>query len=151
MQEVRLATVATLDALRERLNSALAGAGAAGAWEWDMERKRLHFDSRLAALYGIDPDEAAEGLTTDTFFSAIDPADAPRIRIAVAGMLHGAEVFDKNYRLLAADGSVRWVEAHGRTFYDENERPIGHERSFLPSRLLSRSVPPRSDCIVKSI
>ena len=114
----------TLDGLRQRLNSAMAAAGAAGAWEWDIEQGRLHFDGRLASLYGIDPELAAQGLPPEAFFSAIDPADAPRIRIAVAGILHGAEVFHKNYRLLSADGQTRWVEAHGRAHFDENERPV---------------------------
>ncbi|PSJ43605.1 hybrid sensor histidine kinase/response regulator [Sphingomonas deserti] len=102
----------------------MAAAGAAGAWDWDIEAARLYFDPRLAALYGIDAEKAAQGLPTDTFFAAIDPSDAPRIRIAVAGMLHGAEVFLKSYRLRAADRSVRWVEAHGRCHYDLNERPV---------------------------
>ncbi|QAY79715.1 hybrid sensor histidine kinase/response regulator [Sphingosinicella sp. BN140058] len=110
--------------LGERLNVSLAAAGAAGAWDWDIEARLLYFDPRLAALYGVDADRAAAGLPTETFFAAIDPSDAPRIRIAVAGMLHGAEVFLKTYRLIGDDGVVRWVEAHGRCHYDANERPI---------------------------
>jgi PAS domain S-box-containing protein len=113
-----------LEGLQRRLNSATAAAGAAGAWEWDVERGEVHFDARLAALYGLDPDEAAAGLPTESFFAAIDAADAPRIRIAVAGMLHGAEVFHKSFRLLGADGILRWVEAHGRSLNDENGRPV---------------------------
>jgi PAS domain S-box-containing protein len=115
---------AMLAGLQKRFSRTVAQAGAAGAWEWDVNQSRLYFDARLAALYGVDPDQATAGLPTESFFAAIDPADAPRIRIAVAGMLHGAEVFHKSFRLLDADGSVRWVEAHGRSHYDENDRPV---------------------------
>ena len=48
----------------------------------------------------------------------------PRIRIAVAGMLAGAEVFSKDYRLLKQDGSIRWMHAEGRTVLDDLDQPM---------------------------
>src|SRR5687767_10808017 len=77
-----------IEALRDRLEISLAAAGAAGSWEWDIRNRRLYMDGRLAALQGIDEAEAARGLPTQTFFAGIHPADAPRIRIAIAGVLH---------------------------------------------------------------
>ena len=112
-----------IEALRDRLRISLTAAGAAGSWDWDIPNRRLYMDGRLAALHGIDEAEAARGLPTQTFYAAIHPSDAPRIRIAVAGVLHGAEVFLKTYRLIGADGIVRWVEAHGRCHYDAEDQP----------------------------
>ena len=111
------------EALRDRLEISLAAAGAAGSWDWDIRNRRLYMDGRLAALQGVDEAAAAAGLPTKTFFSALHPADAPRIRIAVAGVLQGAEVFLKTYRMIGADGTVRWVEAHGRCHYDAQDQP----------------------------
>jgi signal transduction histidine kinase/CheY-like chemotaxis protein len=109
--------------LQDRLSISLTAAGAVGSWEWDISERRLHLDARLAAFQGLDPGEAAAGVPVGQFFAAIHPDDAPRIRVAVAGMLRGAEVFFKSYRMLAPDGSIRWVEAHGRCLLDDNDEP----------------------------
>ena len=112
-----------LTVLRERLNITLAAAGAAGTWNWDIPNERLYLDSRLAALYGVEKELAEQGASTETFFQSVYPADVNRIRIAVAGMLHGAEVFFKTFRIIGADGFLRWVEAHGRCHFNAEGLP----------------------------
>lgn len=114
---------AHFDELRERLNISLLAAGVAGSWDWDIKHDRLYLDDRMASLCGIDPALAEQGLPTSTFFKSIYPGDVNRVRIAVAGILHGAELFFKTYRIIAADDLVRWVEAHGRCHFDANEQP----------------------------
>ena len=109
--------------LRERLNISLLAAGVAGSWDWDIKLNRLYLDDRMAALCGVDAAAAEQGLPTSAFFRPIYPGDVNRIRIAVAGILHGAELFFKTYRIIAPDGLVRWVEAHGRCHFDANEQP----------------------------
>jgi len=109
--------------LQDRLDLSLKAAGAVGSWEWDVPGHRLYFDARLATFQGIDPGEAAAGLPVGRFFTAIHGDDAPRIRIAVGGMLRGAEVFFKSYRMLGPDGRTRWVEAHGRCLFDDADQP----------------------------
>jgi PAS domain S-box-containing protein len=112
-----------LDDANERLRITLEISGAAAAWEWQIPQGRLFGDARFAALYGLDASAAAEGVDPRLFFSIIHPEDQARIRLAVGGMLRGAEVFAKEYRLILADGSMRWVQARGRCNYDEAERP----------------------------
>ena len=112
-----------LEQLRERLNISLLAAGAAGSWDWDIKQGLLYLDDRMAALYGIEASSAEAGLPTSTFFKAVYPGDANRIRIAVAGLLHGAELFFKTYRIITPDGQVCWVEAHGRCHFDEVGQP----------------------------
>lgn len=108
---------------KERLRIAQAVAGAAGAWEWSIADGRLVADARFAALYGLDPVLASQGLPTSAFFDAVYAADRLRLKIAVAGALNGAEVFARDYRVVV-DGEVRWVSARGRTFLDQDERPV---------------------------
>ena len=107
-----------LDVARERLRLALSIAGAAAAWEWCIPERRIIGDERFAALYGLSEEDAAAGVAPVTFFSIIHPDDVPRIRLAVGGMLRGAEVFSKAYRVLLADGDCRWVQASGRCATD---------------------------------
>ena len=112
-----------LDDANERLRITLEISGAAAAWEWQIPEGRLFGDARFAALYGLDALAVAQGVDPGIFFSIIHPEDRTRVRLAVGGMLRGAEVFAKEYRLILADGSMRWVQARGRCNYDEAERP----------------------------
>lgn len=108
----------------ERDRSILAAAGASGTWDWDIAAGTLHVDARFAELYNLDPEAALAGLPADTFFKAIYPADRARIRIAVAGIMGGAEVFSKEFRIVAPDGAVLWMHARGQGHFDANDEPV---------------------------
>jgi PAS domain S-box-containing protein len=111
------------DELNERLRATLSLVGVAGAWEWYIDEGRIVADARFALLYGLDAAEAARGFGPNIFFSIIHPMDQTRIRLAIGGMLRGAEVFSKEYRLLLPDGSIRWVQARGQRYLDDRDRP----------------------------
>lgn len=113
-----------LQLAQRRLQLTLDAAGAPCGWEWDVRQKRLVADARFAAITHQDPVELAEGVPTDRFFSAIHPDDLKRVKIAVAGILAGSEVFSKEYRLLRADGGYRWVHASGRAVLDDNDEVV---------------------------
>jgi PAS domain S-box-containing protein len=108
---------------KERLRITQTVAGAVGAWEWDIPNGRLVADARFADLCGLNPVEAAEGLQTSAFFHTVYSRDRMRLKIAVAGALHGAEVFARDYRVVL-DGDIRWVSARGRTFVDDDDKPL---------------------------
>ena len=108
---------------QERLRVAQAIAGAAGAWEWDIAAGTLVADVRFANLYGLDPVAAAQGLPSSAFFAPVHADDQLRLKIAVAGALHGAEVFTRDYRVVR-NGAVHWVSARGRTYLDADDRPV---------------------------
>ncbi|MFZ0266119.1 PAS domain-containing protein [Caulobacter sp.] len=107
----------------ERLRVVQGIAGAAGAWEWNIASGQLVADARFADLYKLDPVAAAQGLPSSAFFGPVHEDDRLRLRIAVAGALHGAEVFARDYRLVH-DGVVHWVSARGRTYLDADEKPV---------------------------
>jgi PAS domain S-box-containing protein len=113
-----------IHAAEHRLNLMLDAAGATGGWEWDILGNRLTGDARFAALTSQDPVELAQGVPTSRFFANIAPDDYKRIRLAVAGILAGAEVFSKDYRQVKADGTLRWVHARGRAILSEDDQPL---------------------------
>ncbi|RYD58481.1 MAG: response regulator [Sphingomonadales bacterium] len=108
----------------DRLRAVLAAAGASGTWDWDIAGDRLHFDERFAELYGLDPEAGTRGAPTETFFAAIHPDDRARMKIAVAGILGGAELFSKEFRVLAPDGAVLWMHGRGQGHLDSLDRPF---------------------------
>jgi PAS domain S-box-containing protein len=102
----------------ESLRATLAASGIMASWSWDLAARHIMGDARFAALYGLEAEQAAAGVPAATFFSIIHPQDLPRIRLAVGGLLHGAEIFSKEYRVALADGAKRWVHARGRCIRD---------------------------------
>ncbi|MCJ2132745.1 response regulator [Methylobacterium sp. J-026] len=111
------------DAQRQ-LRITLTSAGVAGTWDWDIPGGRLHVDDRFALLNGIGNQASPDGVETKAFFTRIHPQDRTRVRLAVTGILNGAEVFDREYRLQAPDGAVHWVHAQGRCAYDGGGNPM---------------------------
>ena len=99
-------------------------AGAAGVWDWDLSLDTLHADARFSALCGLDPVEAAAGMPGKMFFASIHPDDHARVRISVAGIFHGAEVFARVFRLVQPDGELVWVAARGESRLDDNDKPV---------------------------
>ena len=115
-------------ALGERLRATLSDSGAAAAWEWHVADKRIVGDSGFATLFGITAADATRGITPPQFFGAIHPADRDRIRLAIGGMMRGSEVLSKQYRLVAPDGTVRWIQATGRA-----HRAAGNPAEDIPA------------------
>ncbi len=109
--------------IAESLRHVMAESNAAAAWDWHIGEHRLFGDAGFAALLGLPPESLIEGIAPGLFFSTIHPQDRDRIRLAVAGMLRGAEVFSKEFRIAVPGLGVRWFHGRGRCTYDGNDRP----------------------------
>ena len=112
------------EAADERLQMALSAGNSIGVWDWDVPGDRVTADTRFAALYGIDPDRAAEGAPIAEFFAGIHPDDLARVEREVAEAMETGGAFASEYRLLHKDGSVRWVSAQGRCIAAEDGRCV---------------------------
>ncbi|WP_458093636.1 PAS domain-containing protein [Roseomonas sp. WA12] len=102
----------------QRLRDALTTSGIMASWDWDVPARRIVGDRHFASLYGLSPENAAQGIGPGAFFSIIHPEDQPRIRLAIGAILRGAELFSKEYRVLLPGGSFRWVHGRGRLYPD---------------------------------
>ena len=101
-------------AAAERLDLALSAGNSIGIWDWDVVADRVTADTRFATLYGIDPDKAAAGASIAEFFAGIHPDDLSRVQSEVLEAVERCGSFRSEYRLLNAEGRVRWVSAQGR-------------------------------------
>ncbi|WP_157220860.1 ATP-binding protein [Flavisphingomonas formosensis] len=108
----------------DQLRAVLAAAGASGSWDWDIAADRLYVDDRFAELYALDRTANATGYPTRCFFAAIHPDDRARIRIAVAGLLAGAELFSKEFRVIDPTGAVLWMHGRGQSHRDAADEPV---------------------------
>ncbi len=119
-------SVAAEESLRttqERYEMAREVAGVVGAWEWDIKANKVYADARYAELHGIAPEFAEAGLPAQSYTPAVHPDDRQRIRdIALKAAQDGGD-FTEEYRLVQADGSVRWVYTRGRAYLDPEGQP----------------------------
>ncbi len=111
--------------LRERgewLESA-PQAALVGVWETDFERGVTRWSAGILRLLGRPPqDEAA--LPAGAWLAALHPEDAPRVQAAKeAAKQPGAAPLREEFRIIRADGTVRWVRGQGVTQHAPDGRP----------------------------
>jgi PAS domain S-box-containing protein len=104
----------------ERLRFAL-DAASMGTWDWDLTTERVRWSANLERLHGLAPG------TFDGTFAAyereVHPDDRARVLAAARRAIESGAPYDVEYRIVAPDGSVRWVEGKGRV-ESEDGRPV---------------------------
>ena len=93
-----------------------------GTWDWDIATGELDWSDRCKAIYGIP---ASEPMNYGRFLRALHPDDRSATDAAITHALAAKAPHDLEYRAVWPDGSVHWVSAKGRAFYDEaSGRPV---------------------------
>ncbi|BAY32353.1 PAS/PAC sensor hybrid histidine kinase [Nostoc carneum NIES-2107] len=104
-----------------RLHLALE-ASRQGIWEWNIQTGKVVWSEHLERLYGMAPG-SFEG-TYEAWERRIHPDDRhPVIEILNRALARGSD-YQVEYRILLADGCVRWLGCWGRVFYQENGQPV---------------------------
>jgi PAS domain S-box-containing protein len=108
------------ESLREsELRLRLAGEAAGfSTYNYDFNKREVQWPAELKALYGLKPDEALV-MDKDMVPAAIHPEDREAFLAAItaASDPRGDGLLELEYRILRADGAVRWQSARGRTFF----------------------------------
>ncbi|MBN3862159.1 PAS domain-containing protein [Pseudomonas frederiksbergensis] len=124
--ELEQRSAASLKAQQEteqRLQLALAATDAVGTWDWDIGEDRFIADAHFAQLHGVAPGMASQ-LPISEYLHGVHPEDRAMIARSIKHCItHGSE-YAEEYRLLQADGQLRWVFARGRCYKDHHGRPI---------------------------
>ena len=124
--ELEQRSAASLKAQREteeRLQLALAATDAVGTWDWDISEDRFIADAHFAQLHGIDPAKANH-LPISEYLNGVHPEDRALITRSIRHCITQGSEYAEEYRLLQADGELRWVFARGRCYKDHHDRPI---------------------------
>jgi PAS domain S-box-containing protein len=104
-----------------RLDLALEAAEL-GVFDWEVRADHLVFDDRLCRLFGIDPGTFDHRVAS--FWATLHPEDRPAVETAVTAALESCGEYDSEYRVIHADGSVRWVQASGRVLRGDDGRAV---------------------------
>jgi PAS domain S-box-containing protein len=100
----------------------LAAEGAQmGLWYWDEKSHQMFWDAKTREIFGVV--ESGE-ITLGTFYKALHPDDHDRVRRDWRCALEQGQPSELEYRSLGADGTIRWINARGKGFYDAAGKPI---------------------------
>jgi PAS domain S-box-containing protein len=105
------------DALRaseEHLRMAVEAA-VVGIWSWDIRTDEVKWSDPMAGIFGLPPGGAPMG--RDEYLALVHPDDRARSAARIAqGVVKGR--WEDEYRIVRADGAVRWVMAKGTVLGD---------------------------------
>lgn len=119
----REASEAALRKSEERLQLALSAANGIGIWDWDVVEDRFYASGRFAAFYGL-PRDYASGVSISEVTKNIHPEDAGRVERAIAAALRKGGEYAEEYRIVQADGTIRWVIAQGHVLLSTTGEPV---------------------------
>lgn len=128
----------------ERLEQAISVAGL-GSFDHDHVTNMLHWSPRQREMHDWRADEPP---SLPSLIASVAPADRAGFIEALerAHRPGGDGMFAIEYRISLADGSVRWLSARSRTFFDgEGEncravRTIGAELDITPRKLAEQAL-----------
>lgn len=108
----------TLNRFRSSLDAAVVG-----NWAWDHVRRVVTYDVGAAQLLTGDPDLADQEISHPIALAAVHPTDMTWLMEHMRRAVQVGGVVLAEYRVLQADGAVRWLLSRGRTYHDAAGRP----------------------------
>lgn len=109
-----------LRAREERLSFILESAGL-GTWDWNIVSGSLVWSQRCLEIFGIP---AGTEMSYERFLQVLHPEDRERVDQAVKRTLSDGRDYSTEMRAIWPDGSVHWIAARGRAFFDPSGRPL---------------------------
>lgn len=97
-----------------------ADSAESGIWEMDCRTGTFWATRRARAIFGYDPEEP---VTMERFEASIIPEDLDLVREAITRSLIEGEPVNIEYRILAAEGSFKWILSQGRPHFNPSGEP----------------------------
>jgi len=104
---------------QQRLTLALTAAGM-GVWEWNIRTDQVLWSPECSRITGQDRQE----MMFEDFRSIIHADDVVETVAASRRSLSLGERFHREFRILRADGAVRWVSVQASPHYDDAGIPL---------------------------
>ena len=111
---------------KQRIDLAAKAAGLI-VWTWDIARDEVWLSDKDRALFGFSQ---SENLNAERVRTVVHPEDRQLLRQLVEKSLTTDEEIEAEYRIVLANGNVRWVTRRGRVEFDGDGKPAW-ERGVL--------------------
>jgi PAS domain S-box-containing protein len=92
-----------------------------GSWQWDLQTGATGWSEELARICGDPPGSPAPGY--EAFLQRVHAEDRDRLAAIVAGVLADGRPVPVDFRIVRADGEVRWLHAYSEASFDDAGRP----------------------------
>lgn len=103
----------------ERLRLATQ-AGAIGIFDSDLRTHQSYFSPLYRAITHVESD----GLTMPEWLDKVHPDDRALVQETVQKAIATGQSYHYEYRIILADGTIRWLEVSGLLANDEQGRPV---------------------------
>ncbi|YAF95676.1 MAG: PAS domain-containing protein [Nodularia sp. CChRGM 3473] len=87
-----------------------------GIWNWNLLTKQITWSDTLEALYGKS--KGSFDGTYEAFINCVHPQDQNFVRYADQQAIQAGIDYDIEFRVVLADGSIRWLASKGVVFRD---------------------------------
>ncbi len=94
-----------------------------GSWHWDMATGVTLWDEQLEAIYGMPPG-GFDG-TFAAWEATLHPDDHDEVMAVVEDAIAARSSYVLRNRMFWPDGTLRWIEAHGKVTTDAQGNPTG--------------------------
>ena len=106
-----------------RLSLALTAAHM-GVWEWDVQTDRVIWSPQVWGIVGKRaPDDGNTSVHLSDFTRDIHPDDAERVLAATERAMVAGGSYSDRFRIVLADGSLRWLANMGIAEHDAHGKP----------------------------
>lgn len=93
-----------------------------GLWNWNIQTGEIKWSPEHEQIFGL-----ASGTFDgryETFDACLHPDDREALSWAVNRAIQRHSIYQHEYRIIWADGSLHWVEGRGQAFYDQTGRAV---------------------------
>ncbi|MGV1848381.1 MULTISPECIES: PAS domain S-box protein [unclassified Rhizobium] len=107
----------------ERLKVSLGASGGVGIWNWMLESELIHGDANFAAMYGLNPEKTASGVTVEEYQKFVNSDDLQQLNEKIRDVFELGADFVSDYRIAVPGKDVRWVECKGKLVQVDGKPP----------------------------
>ena len=107
--------------ITEKRLSLAADSANLGMWEWDLNTDEIWVTPERRAQLGFP---ISGRITSEQLISRWHPDDRDKVRRALNDAIESGRGYDAEFRIVLADGNVRWVASRGRVHVDERGKPM---------------------------
>ncbi|MCH9020273.1 MAG: PAS domain S-box protein [Proteobacteria bacterium] len=93
-----------------------------GAWERDLASGEMHWSDECCRIFGVSPEDPEPRL--DLFNRFVHPDDRALIEAADKRAIKGDGHSSVDFRVIRADGEVRYVHSDGEVTFDDGGKPL---------------------------
>ncbi|BAZ49717.1 multi-sensor signal transduction histidine kinase [Nostoc sp. NIES-4103] len=87
-----------------------------GIWNWDLQTNKITYSDNLEALYGLE--KGTFDGTYKAFINCIHLQERNLVNCLIQQAIQEGTDYDIEFRVVLADGSIRWLASKGVMFHD---------------------------------